>query len=191
MRRALKLSLVAVAVVVVISGIRLVQGNGVAAEPTAKAAEASAKYHCPMHPSYVSDKPGSCPICGMKLVSMGDDTATHGPAPHTGHDAAPSPVDRASVTLTLAHSEQADLVVPYRRFVRSTYDAYHLGRLLWILDREKHVVRRRPRPADTAAVQTLAIAFLSVRDPDFPLALSEGEVTGAGGVRPGDARPAE
>jgi RND family efflux transporter MFP subunit len=26
------------------------------------------KYHCPMHPTYVSDKPGNCPICGMKLV---------------------------------------------------------------------------------------------------------------------------
>ena len=26
------------------------------------------KYHCPMHPTYVSDKPGDCPICGMKLV---------------------------------------------------------------------------------------------------------------------------
>src|SRR5476651_766961 len=25
-------------------------------------------YHCPMHPQYHSDKPGSCPICGMKLV---------------------------------------------------------------------------------------------------------------------------
>jgi len=25
-------------------------------------------YHCPMHPSYVSDKPGDCPICNMKLV---------------------------------------------------------------------------------------------------------------------------
>lgn len=25
-------------------------------------------YTCPMHPSIVSDKPGSCPICGMKLV---------------------------------------------------------------------------------------------------------------------------
>lgn len=100
MRRALKLSLVAVAVVVVISGIRLVQGSGVAAEPTAKAAEASAKYHCPMHPSYVSDKPGSCPICGMKLVSIGDDAPTHGPAPHTGHDATTNPADRASVTLT-------------------------------------------------------------------------------------------
>jgi membrane fusion protein, copper/silver efflux system len=24
-------------------------------------------YHCPMHPSYTSDKPGECPICGMAL----------------------------------------------------------------------------------------------------------------------------
>ena len=28
------------------------------------------RYHCPMHPSYVSDKPGDCPICGMRLVPM-------------------------------------------------------------------------------------------------------------------------
>lgn len=25
-------------------------------------------YQCPMHPSYTSDRPGDCPICGMKLV---------------------------------------------------------------------------------------------------------------------------
>lgn len=33
---------------------------------TAKAAQ----YHCPMHPTFVSDKPGDCRICGMKLVPM-------------------------------------------------------------------------------------------------------------------------
>jgi RND family efflux transporter MFP subunit len=27
-------------------------------------------YHCPMHPEYISHKPGDCPICGMKLVPM-------------------------------------------------------------------------------------------------------------------------
>ncbi|MBI5171073.1 MAG: efflux RND transporter periplasmic adaptor subunit [Candidatus Eisenbacteria bacterium] len=31
-------------------------------------AAAAAKYHCPMHPTYVSDRPGSCPICGMSLT---------------------------------------------------------------------------------------------------------------------------
>lgn len=32
-------------------------------------------YHCPMHPHYRSDKPGDCPICGMKLVP--DDDSAH------------------------------------------------------------------------------------------------------------------
>jgi RND family efflux transporter MFP subunit len=28
------------------------------------------QYHCPMHPTYIADKPGDCPICGMKLVPI-------------------------------------------------------------------------------------------------------------------------
>ncbi len=28
------------------------------------------RYQCPMHPSYVSDRPGQCPICKMDLVPM-------------------------------------------------------------------------------------------------------------------------
>ena len=31
---------------------------------------AAARYHCPMHPTYIADKPGDCPICGMRLVAI-------------------------------------------------------------------------------------------------------------------------
>ena len=37
--------------------------TGIPASGTAKEV-----YYCPMHPSYTSDKPGDCPICGMSLV---------------------------------------------------------------------------------------------------------------------------
>lgn len=30
-------------------------------------------FHCPMHPNYISDKQGDCPICGMKLVPIKSD----------------------------------------------------------------------------------------------------------------------
>src|SRR3972149_10472259 len=35
---------------------------------TRKAARQKDVYYCPMHPTYVSDRPGDCPICNMKLV---------------------------------------------------------------------------------------------------------------------------
>ena len=34
-------------------------------------------YHCPMHPTYISDKPGDCPICGMRLVPMKEEDVSH------------------------------------------------------------------------------------------------------------------
>jgi len=35
-------------------------------------------YQCPMHPSYTSDRPGDCPICGMKLVKVDRQDAGQG-----------------------------------------------------------------------------------------------------------------
>jgi len=39
--------------------------------PPPAAAAPGAKYTCPMHPEIVSDRPGSCPKCGMALVPVG------------------------------------------------------------------------------------------------------------------------
>jgi Cu(I)/Ag(I) efflux system membrane fusion protein len=47
-------------------------GYWIGARRGAEAPEAAAvRYHCPMHPTYVSDKPGECPICHMALVPIG------------------------------------------------------------------------------------------------------------------------
>jgi Cu(I)/Ag(I) efflux system membrane fusion protein len=47
----------------------IVWRNNAEATKTAQAADqAKEVYTCPMHPTVVSDKPGSCPICGMALV---------------------------------------------------------------------------------------------------------------------------
>lgn len=41
---------------------------------------AAKQYRCPMHPQVVSDRPGSCPICHMRLELV-EDTATASSAP--------------------------------------------------------------------------------------------------------------
>ena len=38
--------------------------------PWSGADSAPTQYHCPMHPTYVSNQPGDCPICGMTLVPI-------------------------------------------------------------------------------------------------------------------------
>ena len=45
-------------------------GDDHGADAAAKPAAARARYVCPMHPTVVSDHPGDCPICGMKLVLL-------------------------------------------------------------------------------------------------------------------------
>ena len=48
-------------------------GAGVATVLSLRAGNSQAEavqYHCPMHPTYISEKPGDCPICGMRLVPI-------------------------------------------------------------------------------------------------------------------------
>jgi len=71
-------------------------GDGAAplrASLTAKAV----RYHCPMHPTMVSDRPGDCPICGMRMVPIegGEDEGSGSDAARRGsdtpeHDAPPA-----------------------------------------------------------------------------------------------------
>jgi Cu+-exporting ATPase len=51
-----------------------------ALEPDAATAGTKVEYSCPMHPEVVSDRPGSCPICGMALEPR-TVTAEEGPNP--------------------------------------------------------------------------------------------------------------
>ncbi len=44
------------------------------------------KYHCPMHPTYMSNRTGDCPICNMKLVLIKYDKAAAKPMPPAKDD---------------------------------------------------------------------------------------------------------
>ncbi|MEW5796036.1 MAG: efflux RND transporter periplasmic adaptor subunit [Candidatus Zixiibacteriota bacterium] len=49
------------------------------------------QFHCPMHPTYISNQPGDCPICGMSLVAIdseGHEVAASGDTMgESGHEA--------------------------------------------------------------------------------------------------------
>lgn len=48
---------------------------------------AKEKYYCPMHPTYISDRPGDCPICQMRLVKAKEEPTME----HEGHEEALAP----------------------------------------------------------------------------------------------------
>src|SRR3989338_169490 len=61
-------------------------------------------YYCPMHPTYISDKPGDCPICNMKLVKSKEGEEEK-PAPKTEG----GPAGYATVKITHERQQLIDV----------------------------------------------------------------------------------
>ncbi|MBI2092003.1 MAG: efflux RND transporter periplasmic adaptor subunit [Deltaproteobacteria bacterium] len=62
-------------------------------------------YHCPMHPTYTSDKPGQCPICGMNLVPIEEEKP----------DSEAEKQSSANEQKTDAHADRTDVTISFER----------------------------------------------------------------------------
>ena len=77
------------------------------------------KWTCPMHPHYIAEEFGQCPICGMDLVKL-DTGADAAPGPATGSEPARTAITIAPETLQttgvrLAKAEKSS----FGRIIRS------------------------------------------------------------------------
>ncbi|HSK09756.1 MAG TPA: efflux RND transporter periplasmic adaptor subunit [Vicinamibacterales bacterium] len=73
--------------VMVLALVALPLAGGCAHGDEEAAEGAKTLYTCPMHPEYVSDRPGSCPICGMDLVPQAELSGGAEPEAPSGHEA--------------------------------------------------------------------------------------------------------
>jgi Cu(I)/Ag(I) efflux system membrane fusion protein len=92
-----KIAIVLAAVLAIAGGIGLVTWYG--GRGGGYAAHADAEYFCPMHPTIVRDKPGECPICGMKLERRGGERRDEAQGASTveGRAAVKVPPERAQL----------------------------------------------------------------------------------------------
>jgi Cu(I)/Ag(I) efflux system membrane fusion protein len=123
-RRTLLILAAAVAVLIGASlWIAHRHGNEQMAAPgqTAK----KAKYQCSMHPQIVSDKPGNCPICGMKLTPVVDEETSpksdQGAVP--GHESISLSTERQQlIGVKTGPVERRDLTLDIRAGGQVAYD---------------------------------------------------------------------
>ncbi len=81
------------------------------------ATQGAARYHCPMHPTYTSDRPGDCPICNMRLVPIPADTAA---APAAAEHSAPATATPGRVPVTISPAMEQRIGVRLARAERGT-----------------------------------------------------------------------
>lgn len=64
------------------------------------------RYHCPMHPTFVKDRPGDCAICNMKLVPIKESTA-----PAKTNEVATPPAEAAPARVAIAVSPEKQQLI--------------------------------------------------------------------------------
>ena len=106
---------------------------------TAAGGKSVPKYHCPMHPSVVSDRPGTCPICSMDLVpigSAGDHASDDGPKSGVRGMAVVSiaPETRQIMGLKLGVIEKRHMAREVRTSARIVADETRLWRVTTKID---------------------------------------------------------
>lgn len=101
--------------------VGFVGGVWISGDTPTEQVQALETYICPMHPTVVSDKPGSCPICGMDLVQKEADVSPG----HHGHGADSTHSDASNVQInpaTIQNIGVKTMVVekqPLKRTVRA------------------------------------------------------------------------
>jgi Cu(I)/Ag(I) efflux system membrane fusion protein len=128
--RAILRVMAAIAVLAAVAATSWWIGHRAGHEHVVHSADARARYHCPMHPTIVSDRPGECPVCHMTLVPI-------------GHDADARPSDEAHAVPGLAPVRLSErkrqligvktapvAITPFERTIRAvgrvTYDESRL-----------------------------------------------------------------
>src|SRR5438552_1788151 len=84
-------------------------------------------YHCAMHPQIISDKPGECPICHMRLIPFNvggspASTTTSSAAVSGLADVHLSPGVEQQIGVSVVPAEMRELSVPMRAAARVAYD---------------------------------------------------------------------
>lgn len=100
--------------------------EGAAAREKGAAKQEKTLYHCPMHPNYISDKPGECPICGMTLVPIEKEEEKESMALPEG-TVQITPERQQLLGVTFGQVERRELHQMISAYGRLTYDETRLA----------------------------------------------------------------
>lgn len=97
------------------------------------------RYHCPMHPTMISDRPGDCPICGMRMVPIDEERTDETPPAPAAHPPSGDKKAIPGLSTVQVSSRRQQLIgmktslvarAPFRRVIRTvgrvTYDETRL-----------------------------------------------------------------